>query len=904
MPETAEVYAHKLFAPRDQGGAIPRAALLDRVLGSDPRPTVLLLGPAGHGKTTLLQQIRAGCEQRGHATAWLTLDEADNDARRGFAHIQATLAQALGEAPLRSEADLSDTGMSRRRSDLVIDRLARAEGPISVFFDEFQAVQDPTLLHFFRNLLDRLPPHVRVFIGSRGVPEIGVSRLLLRNAALILRADDLRFSPAETADFFARTDLALTEAELAAIHTQTEGWPAALQLFRLSLASPEVRAQLGRLDAFRPRELAEYLVENVLSLQAPEVQEFLVRTSVLTRLSPALCDAVMGRTDSREMLQRLERSGLFLRPLDPQATWFRYHPLFSTFLAELLDARGAEAPLCVHRRASAWFRERGLLEEAAHHAVLAGDFGEAADAVALWAGRLIADGRLVTVERWHDRLPFEEVEKRPELSITCTYAMVFLRRFAKLKPLVEVLEARAATGSVARSTNPDIALSMAYIYVDDLPGALTAIERVDLRDPAQPAFASFEMGAGGNLAGFCALALNRFERAHELLALARIHSDRGAASFSSGYNTALMGAALIMEGQLHAALEVVRQGLACAQMQADGSYAAAALAACAIWAHYEADALDAAEALFARHRDAIANSVLLDWVAVSYFSAARLFDATARGSMANELLDEAERIGHANSWGRLVRMVQWERTRRHLAAGRTERGLTLARAIGAPSVWYDQGWRPFSEEVMGERAARIRLLIAAGETEEAGRLLGAELGRHKQRLSQQIRLLLLEALLFDRRGMPGPSRRSLRKALLLGQGARMIRCFTEEGEALTSLIADEYQGVMRDGAAASEVLGLEPGFLAGVLRAAGREAALPAPAGGAPAGEAALEALTEREREILALLASGASNRHMADRVFVSENTIKFHLKNIYGKLAVANRLQAVAAARRLRIVG
>ncbi|MES1262857.1 MAG: AAA family ATPase, partial [Peristeroidobacter soli] len=309
-----DVHAHKFFAPPAYVGAIRRDAILDRVLGDKTARVVLLQGPAGHGKSTVLQQIKSTFEEQGHITAWLTLDEADNDIRRFYLHAQG-MAAALVAPGEEHEG-------GRRRSDWLISLLLKTGKPVALFLDDFQVLYNKTVLTFFRELFERMPEHARLFIGTRSMPEIGLSRLVVNQRAVILHADDLRFSPAEVEQFFSESMKDVSREEIDAIYRRTEGWPAALQLFRLSLASPQVRRSLVDVGDYRPRELAEYLADNVLALQTPEIQDFLRRTSLLGRLSASLCQAVTGRADSQELLLKLERSGLFVRSLDSDLRWF------------------------------------------------------------------------------------------------------------------------------------------------------------------------------------------------------------------------------------------------------------------------------------------------------------------------------------------------------------------------------------------------------------------------------------------------------------------------------------------------------------------------------------------------------------------------------------------------------
>lgn len=894
--KTAYKYAHKLFEPRVRQGAVPREFLLARMFGADPARVVLIQGPAGHGKSTLLQQAMAECRARGMIAGWLTADEADNDLRRLSMHLQALLtAMAEEHAPGASgRAELDEQGS---RADGFIARLLDFGRPVALFLDDFQALGNRSVLAFFRDLLDHLPDNVRVFIGSRAIPDIGLARQVVNNQALILRAEDLRFSPIEVRRFFAGAqDLAMREDELDAIYRKTEGWPAALQLFRLSLTSPGVRRSLSDIGAYRPRELADYLADNVLDLQSPEVQEFLRQTGPLLRLCGALCDEVLGRDDSQVMLQRVERAGLFVRELDSERRWFSYHALFSAFLDEQLRSDAPERRVLIHRRAAAWFFRNGLHEDAIQHAVAAGDYRLAAEVLDAWSSRLVALGHLVTAERWYDSLPLDEVERRPDLVVKIAWALCFLRRYQKLKPIVALLR-RLPQDHANGETLPDVVRSMlAIVLDDDLLASREIVHRVEVRGQNPTGFRAFELGAAANLCGYIAMTGGDLEGGREYLALARAYGDQAEAGFSLGYSIATFGMNLMIQGFLPEALERFREAAAQPWARLDESAASAVLVGCHVQALYEAGDIDAAESLFEQSRETIARVAMLDYVAVSFIAMSRIHDLRGRPAQALETLDQAENIGHTSLWPRLVRLVGWERVRRHLVRGEPERAQAVASRIVAPEQALPPGWIPFCEDVEDERIGQARLAIHRAGRDEALRILAEELAQAQRqgRVRRQIKLLVLEAVAHHARGSENVALRSLGRALALAAAGRFVRCFLDEGDAVVVMLKRIWES---QGGAAT----MDPTLrhVEHLLDAAGADRG----PDNALSDFQALEPLTEREKRILVLLANGVSYEEMAGRVFVSKNTIKYHLKNIYSKLAVNGRLQAINAARSMGLI-
>ncbi len=277
---------------------------------------------------------------------------------------------------------------------------------------------------------------------------------------------------------------------------------------------------------------------------------------------------------------------------------------------------------------------------------------------------------------------------------------------------------------------------------------------------------------------------------------------------------------------------------------------------------------------------------------------ARTHDARGRPAKAMEVLDEAESIGHANGWERLVRLVQWERVRRWLVSGAVERAQALAAHIPPAVEPFADSWRLFSEDLEGESFGHIRLAIHAMDTDTAAAILGREMAQQRERVNRQIKLHLFDALLQEKKGAHNAAHRSLRKALQLAQPGQFIRSFIDEGEGILQLLREEYQTIMEGTSGREAQFGADRTFVEQILQASGTDLSRAPVTAVQP-----LEALTDREKEILIFLANGVSNKEMAGRIFVSENTVKFHLKNIYSKLAVANRLQAISAARQLGIV-
>jgi LuxR family maltose regulon positive regulatory protein len=892
--EANGLHSYKLYAPPLRADVIGRTSILNHVFGAEPSRVVLLLGPAGYGKSTTLRQIMSACVELGSATAWLTFDEGDNDPRRFLIHFEALLASVHGQ-DVQPTPDSGDYGEYGYRSDWAIERLLRFGKPAALFLDDFQVLENTAILNFFREFLDRIPSSARVFISSRSTPEVGLARLIVNGSCILLRPEELRFSTMEAERFFAKTEQ-ITDVEFDRIYRLSEGWPAALQLYRLSVSDPTVRGLLGDFSSSRPRELVEYLTDNVLEMQAADVQDFLLRTSLLTRLNARLCDAVTGRTDSGAILLWLERSGLFVRSLDLRQQWFEYHALFASILSEVQHRRSERVALEVHGQAAKWHGENGNYDDAVYHAVACRDFTLAIVTLDQWSSQLVADALLVTLERWCDQIPFDMIARRPSLLIKNAWALIFLQRRDKLSPILVLLGQIPPPHDVSATTDPTIVLSMAAIARDDAGTAFRIVDAVPIRERKAGPFAAFELAAAANLAAYRELAYDDFEGARDCLAVARMQGERGRAAFSQGYTVAIAGVNLLAQGHLGDALDRFESAMSKQRKHVDRSHAAAALASCYLWALYEADALNEAESIFGQYQDIIRESALLDFQAVAHLSMARIHDIRGRPSKAMAVIGEAEAIAHANDWRRFSRTLGWERTRRALLAGDRER----AEAIAAATTQETQAateWLQFSEDLEGESLGRIRLAIHLGNSDWAKKLLQTEFARPRRRPFRQIKLNLLDAQLHYRMEARNHAQRSLGKALKLAAPGGYVRCFLDEGGDVLEMLREEFKSQV-DSGGRQVPLTADRSFVERVLRASGERIDAPN-----PTLPLLLKPLTDHEQRILIFLANGISNREMAGRLFVSENTIKFHLKHIYSKLGVASRVQAIASARELGLV-
>ncbi len=886
---------HKISVPQAHPDALVRASVLDGLFGNPRARVVLFQGPAGHGKTTLMLQAEAKCRDAGLLTAWVSIDGSDNDLPRLASALQQALSalQASPDSPAFSAAE-ADANAIRSRADRIAIALQGLDHPAALFLDDLHELDALPVLAFLRELLIRLPPAVRIFLSSRTVPDLGLSRLVVNGEAMIVRAAELCFSLEETNALFAQdSELQLSDEEITNIHRATEGWPAGLQLYRLALADQSVRGTLRHDIDYRPTELTNYLAENVLSRQEPAVRSFLCETAHLARLSTSLCNAVLDRDDSHEHLAYLEKTGLFVRRLESAGQWFTYHALFADFLREHLQSSDPNAVALIHRRAAAWFDEQAYPEEAMHHYSAAGRHGAAADVFELWSDRLVLDGHMVTVDRWANRIPIRELRSRPGLVVKIVWALAFLSRHRKLEPMLPLLDAIDSASTT--TANPAVAASMVAILNDDLARAERIVSAIDTKNASGSSFELFELSAVENARGYTAMAGGRLDHALEHLALGRILSERAGAAFSGAYSTAKTAITKIAQGRLPEALVQFESALADAQTNADDSVTETSLVCGYIMARYERGNFDGVPELFARFRDSIRNAAIHDYLAVAYVAVARIHDLNSDPDAALAILDEAERIAYAGQWPRVISIVAWERVHREIAAGRIERAAVMAGWI--PDAGEDDpAWVRFSEETGGAVIGSIRLMIHRGEGKAALKYIATHLHAAVEhgRVLRQIKLQTLAALAHDSLGQAALAHRALESALQLAASGGYSRCFLDEGPLVETLLLAHLRAAKRLAPVKrpSEI----HEFLESLVAAVGAELASPVPAL-TGAAKAAAEPFTEREEKVLSLLLDYMSNDEIAKALFVTRDTVKYHLKNIYGKLGARNRLDAIRIA-------
>jgi LuxR family transcriptional regulator, maltose regulon positive regulatory protein len=906
--ERAELLATKLNLPQPRPDHLGRSRLIQRLDEGMAREVLLVCTPAGFGKTSLLAEWAASASW---PVAWLSLDPEDNEPTRFWRYVVAALDGVRGGLAEHVLPLLTPPGTVSGQGlvTALVNRLQAAPDEVALVLDDYHLLASRPIHDAMAFLLGHLPPQLHVVINSRSDPPLPLARLRARGQLAELRADDLRFTPEESAALLRQVwQLELAPEAVVVLAGRTEGWAVGLQLAALSLRErPDPDAFLAAFTGSH-RYVLDYLSEEVLERQPDRVRSFLLETSILERLSGPLCDAVTGRTDSQELLEELERANLFLIPLDQERRWYRYHHLFGDLLRARLQRTEGTRLAELHRRAAAWYQRHGLVDETIRHVLAAGDSTWAARLVEQHLSETLRRGESVTLDRWLSWLPEEVVRSRPRLCLA--QAMLEWHRYRldaveqllqqvestlEAEPELRQLEVPTEGGMVA---DPRAAIALLRAQVAGVRGdgaretefAQAALAHLAEHEQGPRFWARWLLVAADWHRGRMQQAESGFA---EMLAEGRAAPDPHPL-MTTCYP---LGGVQRARGELGAALGTFREGL---RFATEGGR---------LSPYHECEAhVGIAQVLYARDQlDAAlrhaTEAVGLGRQVVESFLLALGLDAMAwihqamgNAEAALEAMDEAYGMLPATVAARHIYPGEAWRARLLLALGRAgeaarwteERGLTADDAI--------------SYRREHDYLVLARVLLASQEPADALRLLERlhALAASQSRTESLIEIAALRSLALQAAGDHQGALTALAEALSLARPEGYIRVFADEGPPMAALLHSLIRARQR-GRAPAGVPPAARDHLNRVVRA------FRPPAGHrkqpAPAAGGLVEPLTRRELEVLGLVAAGRANREIADELVVTLETVKKHLSHVFDKLGAANRTDAVARARDLRLI-
>ena len=893
--------SHKFSPPSALATAISRPRLLADIPENRNFAAVVVQGPAGYGKSTLMQQIYDHSTSTDVLTGWLTLDESDNDISR-FNTLLSLLIHKTCEK--RQAGDLyRPLALGNSAVENLLDVLVDTPEPIAFFIDEFQTISGSINIGLLNTLIERCPAHVTFYIGSRALPSLASGRLLISGRIKLITAEELCFTTKEVSGFLESVDLVVSAREAEALREQTGGWPAVLQLLHLALKGGRVdRNTLSAWIRGAQNELADYLTENVIAEQPASSVDFLVKTSLLPRLSAPLCEAITRDENSEQVLQSLVAQGLFIRVIDQEKKWFKYHSLFATYLKNQFQrTHGKQEEDQIRGIAAEWFYTSKLYEEAVEQSTMASDYPLATKILCEWAPALVCGARLQTIDQLVSPLPDEVCLSEPMLCWSLTWARLFLSQSHSAKSPLEGLQRLAVMDPDNDALNSSARiLECTYAYIEDNADDFTRmIQQLEIATSLTVQYRNFEMGALGNLHSIHQLRNRSFTLARENALLAQSLAERGKAAFSGAYAIGLGALSLIETGDLKLATKKLKDGLNNEQLRVQGSFSTAPLSALYGHALYESGKFAEAESHLRDSIDTISKTLPTDFLIFSYLTLARASEFNDRESTDTlEILDDAEKLAFDRQDERLAAAIKREHIRRALADKKLAQARRLRDEPGFKQSVNDSAHScQITDGCDDVVLCNIRMGIRGDSPGAADVHLKEEIIQAQENgwTRRLIRLKVLSSIASHLGGDHATALTLLRDALEQASIQGYAALFLEEGTDCINLIR-ELAGQLEtvDKPRVRELIStILPDYASTEETFDNRKD---------PEFSLA-EQPTKRELEILALVANGSSNSEIADQLYVSNNTVKYHLKNLYGKLGVNNRIKLITTARRLGMV-
>ncbi|WNC91868.1 LuxR C-terminal-related transcriptional regulator [Paraburkholderia sp. FT54] len=862
----------------------------------------VIKAPAGFGKTSLalvwLDRLRAN----GARVAWLSLDAEDDEPARFLNYLAHALWQAcgnVGAAAISLTADAAFVSPHAVVSTL-INELVEVDEEVVLFLDDYHLVSLPAVHDAMSFFIEKAPSNVHVVLCSRTDPLLPLARMRAGDDLLEIDVSALRFDFDETTRFVEHAlPGVLNASQVETLFASTEGWAAALRISMSMLSRKECRAPQERpAPSGTSRPFAAY-IEHMFERLPAAIVEFMLRTSILDRLSAPLCEAVTGLRTSQRMLDEIAGGQLLLQAIDGDGQWFRYHHLMGEYLRAKLEVRHADEVAELHCRASGWYGGQELWTEAVKHAIAAGTTDNAIRLMERCAMALVKKGDLLTLLGLQSRFPASLASAKVKVTLAIAWGMALAMRFDEALAMLDGVEHDTPSHTGAESedilSECQAIRSVVAALKDDPEGAL-AIAEPSL---ARPSADIWTTNVASNVVRFAHWKAGNLEALYATPWMSYSIEENQRNLYSSVYRLCLLGHAEMQQLHFGLAERYFTESMQLAEREAGPDSISVALCAPMIgqiW--YEHGRLDEAETLVAGLMPVIDVAVLLDSVLIAYRLLIRIAVARSDMRQAYALLDQAQALGCARQWERLSAAALVERIRLYLVEGRTVEAAVCVAQLDQMADSHSYPSRSISLEIENYRALGAASVAAAQHrTEEAAAVLSVALQnaerRHGDFLAIRLRTMLAQVWLAanERTRAIELFHEVLTVAAPAGVYQSILDVGPDIGELLHAVCEDA-----RLTAQTNELISYANHLLDGwrILYQPG----------GNLQRDTGRGSLSSREREIVDLIGRGQSNKEIANTLGIGAETVKSHMKSIFMKLGVDRRAQAVARARDLGLVG
>jgi len=887
---------------------MPREALLARLVDARRQRCVVIQGPAGCAKTSTLLAWRQALLALDFDVAWVSLAPEHDDLASFFQSLLGSLADVDPALVREAGILMGRDGGSAAAEHWVITlvRAIAARGrELVLMFDDVHLLSDPAVLAGLRWLLDYAPPQLHVVLASRTAPPLSLSRLRAQGLVTGFGLADLRFSAQESARFLREHVGDIDANATGQLHALTGGWAAGLQLFAIDLRAKALRGGAYVPVAVRDADtFASYFEREVLAGLAPDDMHLLTRMALGQRTCAALCAALLGRPEAEAglaaTLARMERDDLFLTQVGGDDTWYRLHPMLREVLLAKLGELPAAERVALHEAAWHWFRARGLLEEAVGHAVEAGDAQAAADIVQGCAQDLLARGELGQLSALMRRLPATQVQGSFDLLMVRAYLHMYAGEADAVSDCLARMEATGRPLGAGERYALAVLRGGLALSRDDTDAVVALLPELHRIPPGAD---DFTLTARGNILSWMYIYRGEYERAREVLEAGSPGGNGpGASRAPRGIllNRCMAGMTHTAEGQFLVAERIFSEVLEEASRHGQAYVGVATMAAALQGeALYELNGTGAALALLAPRIDVLERISMPDTVLRALLVMAGALQAAGRGQEAMACLDRLQRYAERRGVDRLLASALYRRCRRLLDVGDVEEAGMVALRLEGLADRYPDATRSTAWEVrVNASLAHIRLCLHRHDVAGALARLAplTTLSEAGGRWCRVAALHMLWALAEHQRGGADAARTHLLEALRLGHRLGLVRSLLDVSPRVPTLLA-ALVGALVDDPAADPILSFYaqrlldasgPTVAVGDERLHGVDISLGTP----------IDSLSEREAEVLRLLAQAMPNKTIARVLGVSLDTVKWHLRHVYAKLGVAGRDQAVARLR------